>query len=170
MLELVLAKAVQEVRLVLVLVAGPQQTRPAVRADLPAGVVPGGDGLAVVLEPRPAEERPELHVRVAVDARRRRPAVEVGVEERLQDAGVELALEVHHVERDVELSGDTPGVVGRVERAAALLELGVRVGDVVQAHPDADGLVTRITHERRRDGRVDAARHRDEDPAHAATP
>ena len=69
MLELVLAEAVQEVGLVLVLVAGPEQARPAVGADLAAGVVPGRDRLAVVQVARPAEERPELHVGVAVDAR-----------------------------------------------------------------------------------------------------
>ena len=104
-------------------------------------VVAGRHGLAVVQVARPAEQRPELHVRVAVDARAGRPPVEVGVEERLEHAGVELALEVHDVERDAELGGDPAGVVGGIERAAALLELGVRVGDVVQAHPDADDLV-----------------------------
>ena len=44
-------------------------TRPAVRADLAARVVAGRDRLAVVQVARPAEQRPELHVRVAVDAR-----------------------------------------------------------------------------------------------------
>ena len=62
----------------------PQQPRPAVAPDLAPRVVPGRDGLAVVQVPRPAEQRPELHVRVAVDARARRPAVEVRVEERLR--------------------------------------------------------------------------------------
>ena len=170
MLELVLAQAVQEVGLVLVGVACPQEARLPVRPDVAPCVVPGGDRLAVVQVARPAEQRPELDVRVAVDARRRRPAVEVGVEERLEDAGVELALEVHDVERDVELGGDAPGVVGRVERAAALLELRVRVGDVVQPHPHADDLVALLVEERRGDGRVDPARHRDEDPTHAGTP
>ena len=63
------------------------------------------------------------------------------VEERLEDAGVELALQVHHVERDVELGRDPPGVVRRIERAAALLELGVGVGHVVEPHPDTDHVV-----------------------------
>ena len=73
-LELVLAQAVQEVGLVLVRVARPEQPRPAVRPDVAAGVVPGRDRLAVVQVARPAEQRAELHVRVAVDARRRRLA------------------------------------------------------------------------------------------------
>ena len=142
-----------------------REPRPAVRADLAARVVAGRDRLAVVQVAGPAEQRAELHVRVAVDARARRPAVEVGRQERLEDAGVELALEVHHVERDAELRRDAPGVVGRVERAAALLELGVAVGDVVEAHPDADDLVALLVEERRRDGRIHPAGHRDEDPA-----
>ena len=130
----------------------------------------GRDGLAVVEVPGPAEQRPELDVGVAVDARARRPAVEIRVEERLEDAGVELALEVHHVERDAELGGDAAGVIRGVERAAALLELRVRVGDVVEAHPDADDLVALLVEERRGDRRVHATRHRDEDPAHTPTP
>ena len=89
---------------------------------------------------------------------------QVRVEERLQDAGIELALEVEDVERDAELAGDATRVVGGVERAAALLELAVRVGDVVQAHPDADDLDALLVQERRRDRRIDAARHGDEDP------
>ena len=146
------------------------EARPPVGSDVAPGVVAGRDGLAVVQVARATEQRPELHVRVAVDARARRPPVEVRVEERLEDAGIELALEVHDVERDVELRGHPAGVVGGVERAAALLELGVGVGDVVQAHPDADDLVARLVQQRRRDRRVDPARHRDEDPAHAGTP
>ena len=169
-LELVLAQAVQEVGLVLVRVASPSEPRPSVGTDVAAGVVAGRDGLAVVQMAGSTEQRPELDVGVAVDARARRPAVEIRVEERLQDAGVELALEVHDVERDVELRGHAAGVVGGIERAAALLELRVRIGDVVQAHPDADDLVARLVQQRRRDGRVDPARHRDEDPAHAGTP
>ena len=168
-IELVLAQAVQEVGLVLVGVACAQQPRPPVRTDVAPRVVAGRDRLAVVQVARPPEQRPELDVGVAVDARRRRLAAQVGVEERLEDAGIELALEVHDVERDVELGGDPAGVVGGVERAAALLELGVAVGDVVEAHPDADHLVALLVEERRRDRRVDPARHRDEDPAHAGT-
>ena len=170
MVELVLAQAVQEVGLVLVRVARPQETRPPVGADVTARVVPGRDGLALVQVASPTEQRTELHVGVAVDAGRGRLAAQVGIEEWLQDARVELALEVHDVERDVELGGDPAGVVGGVERAAALLELGVAVGDVVEPHPDADDLVALRMEECRRDGRIDSARHRDQDPTHAGTP
>ena len=169
-LELVLAQAVQEVGLVLVRVARPQQSRPPVGADVAPRVVPGRDRLAVVQVARPTEQGAELHVRVAVDARRRRLARQVGVEERLEDPGVELALQVHDVERDVELGRHPACVVGGVERAAALLELGVRVGDVVQAHPDADDFVALAVQQRRGDRGVHPARHRDEDPTHAGTP
>ena len=69
-----------------------------------------------------------------------------------------------------ELRGDPAGVVGRVERAAALLELGVRVGDVVQAHPDADDLLALLVEQRGGDRRIDPARHRDEHARHRQTP
>ena len=169
-LELVLAEPVQEVGLVLGLVAGPQEPGAAVIAGDPPRVVTGGHRLALVEVAGATEQGAELHVRVAVDARTRRPTVQVRIQEGLQDAGIELALEVHDVERDVELGGDPPGVVRGIERAAALLDLGVRVGDIVQPHPDAHDLVSGLVQERRRDRRVDAARHGDEDPAHAGTP
>src|SRR3954453_4430829 len=142
MLQLVLPENVEEVGLVLLGITRPQEARSTVRADVAPGVVPGRDRLALVEVAGPPEQRPELDVRVAVDARRRRLASEIRVEERLHDAGIELALEVHDVERDVELRRHSARVIGGVERAAALLELGVRVGHVVQAHPDADDLVT----------------------------
>ncbi len=170
MLELVLAQAVQEVGLVLVGVASSKQPCPSVRPDVAPRVVPGRDRLAVVQVSRPTEQRTELDVGVAVDARRRGLAREVGVEEWLEHAGIEFALEVHDVERDAELGRDPPRVVGGVERAAALLELGVRVGDVVEPHPDPDHVVALAVQERRRDRGVHPARHRDQDPTHAGTP
>ncbi len=170
MLQLVGPEAVQEVGLVLVVVPGPVQPRPPIGPDDTAGVMTGRHRLAVVQVPRPAEQRAELHVRVAVDAWARRLAAQVRVEEGLDDAGVELALEVHDVERDVELRRDPSGVVGRIERTAALLELGVAVGDVVQPHPDADDLVPLGVQQRGGHRRIDAAGHRHEDPAHAETP
>ena len=126
----------------------------------------GRDRLAFVQVPRPAQQRAELDVRVAVDARAWRSAVEVRVEERLEDAGVEFPLEVHDVERNPQLAGDAAGVVGSVERAAALLELGVAVGHVMEAHPDANDVVALLVEERRGDRGVDAPRHRHKDAAH----
>ena len=146
------------------------QPRTTVVTDQPPSVMAGRHGIALVQVARPAEQRPELHVRIAVDAWARRPAIQVRVEERLEDAGIELPLEVHHVERDAELAGDPAGVIGGVERAAALLELGVRVGYVVQAHPHADDLVALGVQDRRRDRGIDPAGHRDQDPAQTPTP
>ena len=168
--QLVLAQAVQEVGLVLVRVAGPKQARRAVGADVLAGVVAGRDRLAVVQMPCPTQQGAELDVRVAVHAWARRRTAQVGIQERLHDPGVELALEVHDVERDVELGRHPAGVVGRIGRATALLHLGIAVGDVVEAHPDADDLVALRVQDRRCHGRIHAAGHRDQDPAHAGTP
>ena len=81
---------------------------------------------------------------------------------------VELALEVHDVERDAELRRDAARVVGGVQRAAALLELGVasatswrRIQTPTTSWPCSwsSAAATEL---------VDAARHRDEDPAHRA--
>jgi hypothetical protein len=124
--------------------------------------------VALVQPASAAEERAELHVGVAVDARARRPTAQVGRDERVDDAGSELALEVEDVERDAELAGHAPRVLGRVERAAAPLELAVRVGDVVEAHPDTDRLDALLVQQRGGHGRIHAAGHGDKDaPGHA---
>src|SRR4029453_5160423 len=77
--QLVLAQPVEEVRLVLVLVGGAAEARAtrAVAVDPPvtARVVARRDGIALVLAARATHEGPELHGRVAVHARRWRPAV-----------------------------------------------------------------------------------------------
>ena len=132
------------------------------------GVVAGRDRVALVQVARPTEQRPELHLGVAVRAGRRGLAVEVRAEERREHAGLELALQVHHVERDAELARDPAGVLRGVERAAALLELRDGIGDVVQAHPHADDVVALLGEQRRGDGRIDAAGHRDEGAGHEA--
>jgi hypothetical protein len=76
--QLVLAEAVQEVGLVLVVVVGAEEVRLAVGPLAAAGVVAGGDGVAVVELAGAPEQRAELDGRVAVGARRRRSALEVG--------------------------------------------------------------------------------------------
>ena len=164
--QLFLPQAVQEVRLVLVLVTGAAQLRAPVGVRGTPRVVACRDRVAVVQVPSPAEERPELHLRIAVGAGSRRRAAQVRAQERRQHARFELALEVHHVERDPELARDSARVLRSIERAAALLELRDAVRDVVQAHPHADNLVALLGQERRRDGRIDTTGHRDEDPAH----
>ena len=128
------------------------------------GVVPGRDGLAVIQPAGASGEGAELDRAVAVDAGTRRLAVEVGVEEGLQHAGPELPLEVEDVERDAELAGHASSVLGRVERAAALLELAVGVGDVMEAHPDADRVQPLLVEDDCRDRRIDPAGHGHEDP------
>ena len=64
----------------------------------------GGDRVALVLAARAAQQRPELHGRVAVDAWDRRAPVEIRAEERIEHTGLELPLEIEHVERDAQLA------------------------------------------------------------------
>ena len=126
----------------------------------------GCDRVAPVQAPRPAEQRAELHVAVARDARAGRLAAEVGSEERPDDARLELAFQVEDVERDTELGRDAPSVLRRVGGATALLDLRVRVRSLVDPHPDADHLVAGFRHQRRRHGAVHPAGHRDQHPCH----
>src|SRR4051794_33734963 len=71
-LKLVLPETVEEVGLVLLGITRPQEARSTVRADVAPSVMPGRHRLALVEVAGPPEQRPELDVRVAVDARRRR--------------------------------------------------------------------------------------------------
>ena len=70
----------QEVRLVLVVVDRAPEGGPPIGRLAAPRVVARRHRLALVQMPCPTEQRAELHVRVAVDARTRRPAIEVGVE------------------------------------------------------------------------------------------
>ena len=137
------------------------RARPS-RALAPAGVVAGRDRVALVQVARPPSSAPNLTLVLQSVHGRRRLAVEVGAEERREHARLELALEVHHVERDAELPGDPARVVGGVQRAAALLELRDvsatswrRIQTPTTSWPCS-------VQQRRRDRRIDAARHRDE--------
>ena len=119
--QLVLAQPVQEVALVLVGIgSGQKSVAPTtcgvgILQRVNSGVVACRHRVAFELAQGSAQQRPELDVRVAVDARARRAALEVVVEERLHDARSELALEVEHVERDPQLGRHAAGVVGGVE-------------------------------------------------------
>ena len=86
----------------------------AVRRGVRPGVVASRDRLAAVGLARSAEEGAELHDRVALDAGARGFAPKVGRDEGRHHPGVELTFEVHHVERDPELTGDPAGKFKRV--------------------------------------------------------
>ena len=138
--QLVLVEDPQEVGLVLVRIGGAHEAPTAV-AVLEAGVVAGGDRIGSVGGQAAAQELVELDVLVAGLARVRGGAVEVGVDEGVDDPGTELALDVEDVERDPEQLGDAARVVGGIGRAAAAAEL-VALGQVaVCPHPDADDLL-----------------------------
>ena len=103
----------------------------------------GGDRIGSVGGQAATKELVELDVLVAGLARVRGRAVEVGVDEGVDHARAELALDVQDEERDAEDLGDAARVVGGIRRAARAAEL-VALGQVgVGAHPDADDLVVR---------------------------
>ena len=73
------------------------------------------------------------------------------------------ALQVQHVVRNAELLADAARVVDRVERAAGPVRKVVAVAE--ELHRRADDVVALLDEQRGGDGRIDAARHRDEDRA-----
>jgi hypothetical protein len=111
------------------------------------------------------ENRLELDVLVAADARVRRPPAPVFVDEVLDHPLAEDILEVQHVVRDADPVGDTPGVLDRGKRAAriGLLDRLERGGARLDVERDADDLVALLDEHGRHDGGVDAAAHRGDD-------
>ena len=141
----------------------------AIRLDgVATRVVPGCDGVTFIQMARAPEQRAELDIGIAVHAGRRRLATEICIQERLQHASVELALQVHDIERDTKLRCDSPGIVRCVQRAAALLELRIGVGHVVQPHPYAHDVVPLLVQERGRNRRIHASGHGHQGASHPA--
>ena len=122
-------------------------------------VVAGRQRLGAELARRP-EQVAELHRAVAGDAGHRRLAAHVGIGERLHDLGAEAAFVVEHVVRDGEPLGDLAGVLDVLAGAAGA---GLADGDamVIELQGDAHDVVALLLQQRRRDRRIDAARHRD---------
>src|SRR5882672_5122439 len=135
--ELRLIERPEEIGLVLACVAPPaQEPAPARRVLRDARVMAGGHAGGVP-GTRPREQRAVFEIYVAGHARHRRAAAPIRVGEGTDDRAVELGLHVQDVVRDAELARDAARVVHRL--AAALDE------------------------ERRRDRRIHASGHADDD-------
>ena len=87
---------------------------------------------------------------------------EVALGEAVDHRLPETGLVVEDVVRDAERLGDPARVVDVLAGAAGALAMG-RGAVVVELERDADDVVALLREERRDHGRVDAARHRDDD-------
>ncbi len=99
----------------------------------------------------------ELEGLVAGDARNRCPAREIGVGEGVDHFAAEGLRVVRHVEPDAQPLRHASCVVRVLERAASRLALR-------EPHRHADRLGAGLDQQGRRDRRVDATRHRHDDP------
>jgi len=156
--ELLLGQAMQEVRLVLGAVDGLEKLDLAVRGAPQARVVARGDAVGAERQ-RMVEERAELDLAVAEDVRvRRAPGLVVAQEQR------EHALAVFGGEVDrLEIDADDVRDRGRVDQVLAGRAVFVGIVLLPVLHEEADDLVALLLQQPRRDRRVDAARHADDD-------
>jgi hypothetical protein len=158
------ADAPQEVRLVLGAVGAPVQ-----RASLRAGVVAGGDGVAVQC-PSVGEEIGELRERVAAHARYRRAAACVLAHEILDDVPAEPVLEVEDVVRDPKAIGHGARVLDRVQGAAGPIRNAL-FAVAEELHRGADDLVALLDQEGGGHGGIHSTGHGDEDAfSHGTSP
>ena len=104
----------------------------------------------------------EFHVLVAGHARDRGFAGDVGSGEGLDHLLTKALLVIEHIMRNAEPRGDVPRIVDVLPRAARALAMR-RFAVVVELHRDADDVVALESEHRRHDGRIDPARHRDDD-------
>ena len=108
------------------------------------------------------DERRELQVAVAVDARDRRAAGRILADEVRDDGLGELRLEIDDVVRDADARGHAARVVEVVDRAARAEAHAALVRSsclVVQLHRQPDDVVPLARQQRGGHRRVDAARH-----------
>src|ERR1700722_390924 len=163
--ELLLRKAEEEISLVLGFVHGSEKFVAAgMRIVAHASVVAGGNALGANLA-RSDEELIELHVIVAHGARDGRAAFEIIRDEGTDDVELELALEIHDVERDPEMFGDAARVVHIVVRATAMLRGAVilqlrQAALIPELHSEADDGLRAVVEDRGDRGAVHTTAHR----------
>ena len=157
-----LPQRVQDVGLVLVVVHGAMQPlHVAVAHDL--RVVPRREAVDAHRQ-RALEQRVELHVLVAVQARVRRLPARIRVHELAEDVALELALHVQHVVRDADRLRSRACVADVLDAAAGAARPQRRVvGLRVEAQRHADDVVPLPMQQRGRHGRVHPTRHRHQD-------
>ena len=119
--------------------------------------MPGRDPLRPELT-RALPEAGELDELVAAHTRVRRATRQIVGDKRVDHIAGEDVAEVHHIERDAELCGDTAGIEKVVERATTTTR---RVAP--QPHGDADDLVSGFDQQGRGNRAVDAAAHTNDD-------
>src|SRR6185437_13527417 len=157
--DLVLVEHREHVGLVLAGVDGPLQR--AVGRD--PRVVPGADRVEAEGE-RPVEDRRELDLLVAAQARVRGPARRVLGDEVVDHVAGEALGHVPHVERDADHVGGPARVAGVLDRAAAARPGPVRLRVGRQRQVDAGHLVTGVHRACRRGRGVNAAGHSGQNP------
>src|SRR5438874_10654255 len=110
-------------------------------------------------------ERCELQTAVARDARNRRLAIQIAVNERLHDIALEFLFQIQNIKREAKLFRDSSRVVNVVERAATRRQrLAVFVDTdaaalVPQLHRKADQFVALLLQNGGSGGRIHAAGH-----------
>ncbi len=156
--ELLGGRAEQEIALVARRIGAAMQLRAGLAHHAPH-IVAGRQRLGAELARRP-QQVAELHGAVAGDAGHRRLAARVGIGERVHHLSAKAAFVVQHIVRDGEPLGDLAGI-GNILAGAAGAGLPGGHTLVVELQGDAHDVVTLFLQERRRDRRIDAARHRD---------
>ena len=138
----------------------------AIKRAAAAGQRPRGDVMAGRQElgaefARGLEQVAEFDRLIALHARHRRLAGNVALGEAVDHRFLEAALVIEHVMRNADALGDGAGVMNVAAGATGALAVRRRPV-IVELQRDADHVVAGLGKQRRRDRRIDAARHGDD--------
>src|SRR5208282_2313022 len=160
--EFVLTQREQKIRLILGLVGGAQQMKSAVGALLYSGVMSGRD-IVGCKRASAAPQAIEFDLAIAHHARIRRAAAQIFGDEVIDHARGEVGAQINHVKRKIHLLRHPARIfeiVMRAAGAAALRDWPRRLGH--KPHGHAHHVIALLAHDRRGDGTVHPARHRNQ--------
>ena len=151
----------QEIALVAIGVGGPVERPPAPPVVAADDIMSRRQEIGAEVVRR-VEEVGELQVLIAGDARHRRLAGDIGSGERLDHLLTKALFVIEHIVGNPETRRDVPRIMDILAGAARAFAMR-RLAVVIELHCNADDVIAFGGQQRRRDRRVDAARHRDDD-------
>ncbi len=124
-------------------------------------VVPGGHVVAALLQGK-VEQRAELEIAVAIDARVGCGACQVGVHKAIHHGALERLPKIEHMVGDAQALGHALRIGDVRKRAAGARAVCPKAARAGEAHGGADALVALLFEQVGGDARVHAAAHGDE--------
>ena len=159
--KLFLVQHVEHIRLVLGFIDRLVQVEHPPLILFDSRIVTGGEEISTQ-KTSPGNEMMELDVPVAFQTRVRGATLSVFIDEIVDDDALELLLDIERIERDIHTLSRCACILKRLDRAARI-DVFLVVVRRVDAHVDANNLVTTLTQDQCGNRRIHPAAHCDDD-------